>query len=66
MYKQYKELQDLSAQETFLKKEIVEMKRQKNELFSSDDKLEKYAREQYFFKRDNEDVYVIEVVEAKE
>lgn len=66
MYKQYKELQALTAQEKFLKEEISEMKRQKDELFSSDEKLEKYAREQYFFKRDEEDVYVIELVEPTE
>lgn len=65
MYKQYKELQGLTAQEEFLKTEIDEMKEQKEELFSSDEKLEKYAREHYYFKKDNEDIYVLELSESK-
>lgn len=60
IYKQYNELKDVKTQERFLKKEIVEMNQQKEDLFSDDDKLERYAREQYFFKKDDEDVFVIE------
>ena len=60
MNSQDNELEDLRMQEDFLKEEIVEMKRQKEELFSDLDKLERFARENYFFKKDNEDVYVIE------
>lgn len=60
MYKQYNELKDLKTQEEFLSKEILEMNKQKEDLFSDNDKLERYARENYFFKKDNEDVYVIE------
>ena len=44
----------------FLETEIDDMNRQKEDLFSDDDKLERYAREHYYFKKDNEDVYVIE------
>ena len=60
MYKQYRSLQDLNSQQEFLRTEIDDMKRQKEELFSTDEKLEKYAREHYYFKRDNEDIFVIE------
>jgi len=60
IYKQYNELKDLKAQERFLKMEIEDMNQQKEDLFSDDDKLERYAREHYYFKKDNEDVYVIE------
>ena len=60
IYKQYNELKDLKAQERFLETEIDDMNRQKEDLFSDDDKLERYARELYYFKKDNEDVYVIE------
>ena len=60
MYKQYNELKDLKQQEEFISAEIVEMKQQKVELFSDDEMLERYARENFYFKRDNEDVYVFE------
>ena len=60
MYKQYNELKDLKKQEAFLAQEIIDMTKQKEELFSNDDMLEQYARENYFFKKDNEDVFVIE------
>ena len=60
MYKQYRQLKDLQAQEAFLQGEIVEMRNQKEALFSTDERLEKFARETYFFKRPEEDVYIVE------
>ena len=60
MYKQYNELKDLKQQEQFLSLEIKEMQGQLAELYSSEGQLEKYARENYFFKRPEEDVFVIE------
>ena len=60
IYKQYNELKNLKIQEAFLTKDIIDMKQQKDDLFSNDEKLEKYARENYFFKKDDEDIYVIE------
>ena len=60
IYKQYNELKNLKIQEAFLSKEIAEMKEQKENLFYDDDKLERYARENYFFKKDVEDIFVIE------
>jgi cell division protein DivIC len=65
MYKQYNELKDLKMQEEFLQEEIVKMTKEKEDLFSNNDKLEKYARENFYFKKDNEDVYVIEKVEEE-
>ena len=60
IYKQYNELKNLKIQEAYLTKDIIDMKQQKEDLFSNDEKLEKYARENYFFKKDDEDIYVIE------
>jgi len=65
MYKQYNELKDLKQQEEFLQNEIAAMTKEKEDLFSNNDKLEKYARENFYFKKDNEDVYVIERVEEE-
>ena len=58
------ELQELNQQKEFLLAETAEMKQQKEELFSTDEKLEKFAREQYYFHKEDEVVYIIE--EAKE
>lgn len=63
MYKQFNELKNLKTQEEFLSEEIQQMQKQKEELFSDDDKLERYARENYFFKKDDEDVFVVEPVD---
>lgn len=63
MYKQYNELKDLKQQEEFLKEEIAVMVKEKNDLFSNNDLLERYARENFYFKRDEEDVYIIEHVQ---
>jgi len=60
IYKQYNELKNLKLQEAFLSNEIAEMKEQKENLFSDDDKLETYARENYYFKKDDEDIFVVE------
>lgn len=60
MSHQFKELQNLKTQEKFLAQEIEEMTKLKNDLFSDDDKLERYAREHFYFKKDDEDVFVIE------
>jgi len=60
IYRQYQELKELKAQESFLSQEINDMTIEMEVLTSNDEKLEKYARENYFFKKDNEDIYIIE------
>jgi len=44
----------------YLNTEIARMARERDELRTDRSKLEKYARENYRMKHDNEDVYVIE------
>ena len=43
----------------FYQDEIKSNKQKMNELRSSDDNLEKFAREQYFMKQENEDIFII-------
>lgn len=43
----------------YYRKEIERLKNEYNELFTNDKNLEKFAREKYLMKRDDEDVYVI-------
>jgi len=60
MYKQYNELKELKKQEQFLEADINEMSQLRDELLSDDKNLERFARENFYFKKDNEDVFVIE------
>ena len=54
-----KEINKLEEQKDFLKKEIEKDKKLLNEL--NDPKaLEKYAREKYYMKKENEEVFLIE------
>lgn len=57
------QLRELSKEESYYTKEIADIKHQRKELFSGIDQLEKYARENYWMKRDSEDVYIF--VEAE-
>ena len=38
---------------------IVEVKADKNDLLTNTESLEKFAREKYWMKKENEDIYVI-------
>ncbi len=58
-YKSYKELQKMKAKEAYLDEEIQKNKARVENLSSSAYQREKYARERYWMKRDNEDLYII-------
>jgi cell division protein FtsB len=60
MKERSKQLDDLKNNISYLDKEIAKMEQERTDLISNPGKLEKFAREQYFMKRDNEDLYVIE------
>ena len=57
-----KELDNVKSSITFLNAEINQMTAERNTLTDSTDRrrLEKYARENYRMKKENEDVYVID------
>lgn len=55
-----KELKHSRAYVSMLRQDIKEMKQQRYELENDTAVLEKFARENYRLKRDNEDVYVFE------
>ncbi len=54
-----KEIKKLEKQQEFLKEEIAKDKKIINRL-SNPEELEKFAREQYYLKRKNEEIYLIE------
>ncbi len=57
------QLNELNKEETYYTKEISNIKQEQKDLFSGIDQMEKYARENYWMKRDSEDVYIF--VEAE-
>lgn len=62
LYSQYKlkhELNDLRDKKTFYIKEIAQVKADQHDLFTNQKTLEKFAREKYWMKRDNEDLFII-------
>ncbi len=54
-----KEIKKLEKQQEFLKTEIAEDKKVLKKL-SDPEELEKFAREQYYLKKKNEEIYLIE------
>lgn len=54
-----KELNQLEARKKFYLKQNEILKIQRDELFGKVENLEKLAREKYYMKRDDEDVYII-------
>jgi cell division protein FtsB len=62
LIKRWKTAQKINQLEQELKyyqDEIKATKRKKNELQSSNENLEKFAREQYLMKKQNEDIFII-------
>lgn len=53
------QLHKLQSEKAFYENEISRNKENLLELRTNKENLEKYAREQYFMKRDNEEVFVI-------
>ena len=54
-----KKLRELKAEKEYFTKKIKEDQQRMKELVTDKDNLEKFAREQYLMKKDNEDVFVV-------
>lgn len=65
LYKTKQKLNELEQDKTYYTTEIAANKENLNELMSSMDNLEKFAREKYLMKRDNEDIFVFVEEEKK-
>ena len=62
LYSQYEQRQQLSKLEQerdFYTKETAQVSKDLDELTSNPAKLEKFAREKYLMRKDNEDVFVV-------
>lgn len=58
-YQFQSEVNKLENQKEFFIKEIKQTREEQQELLSSPEKLEKFAREKYYMKKDNEDLFII-------
>jgi cell division protein FtsB len=58
-YTKHNQVVELQKQRDFLVKETAQVSKDLDELTSNREKLEKFAREKYLMKKDNEDVFVI-------
>lgn len=54
-----KEIHKLEKQKEYLQKEIAKDKSMIKKL-NNDDELERFAREEYYLKKENEEIYIIE------
>jgi cell division protein DivIC len=54
------EIRDLNNQIEYYRNKTVEDKRKLNELRSDKDNIEKFARENYLMKKENEEIFIIE------
>src|SRR5690349_5726780 len=60
-----KELRGLQESKKYYTQEIAEQRKISEELKSDPATIEKYAREKYLMKRDNEDIFIIEDAEKE-
>ena len=60
------ELSKLEADRDYFIREIAQSQRDLNDLMSDPEHLEKYAREHYFMKKDNEDLFIVETMTETE
>lgn len=58
-----RKLSKLEGQKHYFQEQIQDVESTKEELFSTAAKKEKFAREKYHMKKDNEDIFIIEVEE---
>lgn len=59
------EIGDLKDKKAYYTTEIALARKTQIELFSNNKNLEKFAREKYFMKRDNEDLFIFREEEHK-
>ena len=65
-YEYRTEVNKLQVEKDFYEKEITHVKKDLDELTTDLNTAEKFAREKYFMKKDNEDVFVIIKVAPKD
>jgi len=62
-YQMTQKLQEVHQQEMFYREEIKKLEQEIAELTGNSEKMEKFAREKYFFKRKGEDIYYVKEID---
>jgi cell division protein FtsB len=65
-YQRRKDYMKLKAEADYYEKEIEKAKSEREELFTNTSTLEKFAREKYFMKKDNEELFIMVDTSAKD
>lgn len=52
-------LEDLKEEKSYYKEQVVELEKNLSDLLNNNDQLEKFAREKYLMKKEDEDIFVI-------
>ncbi|MBC7554430.1 MAG: septum formation initiator family protein [Taibaiella sp.] len=60
MHEKENDLTGQISNNAYLRNEIAKMDKERYDLLNDQRKIEKYARENYHMKRENEDVYVVD------
>jgi cell division protein DivIC len=63
---QRKELKEMQQKIEYLEKEVERLQHEKQSIIEDPAVMEKYAREKYYMKKKNEDVYVFDTVKNME
>lgn len=58
-YRMGAKLRELESEKEYYEEKIKEVEKDRNELMGNKELLEKYAREKYLMKKENEDIFVI-------
>lgn len=55
-----RELHRMKQERSYYVKQIAEIKKKSDELLTNKESMERFARERYYMKKDNEEVYIVE------
>ena len=58
-YKLWSEVRALKKERAIVQQKLIDVKKERDQLFTDDETLEKFARENYYVKKDDETLFVI-------
>ncbi|QLH44421.1 MAG: hypothetical protein HWD58_01595 [Bacteroidota bacterium] len=64
MFRQKKELQEMNEKIRYMQEEVHWMENEKKAILTDSSVMERYAREKYFMKTPNEEVYVFDTISS--